>query len=79
MDNALKLADELKIRARDADNPRSVLKAPELKDLYKKLKQAPPEEKPALGKILNELKQELISIALEKNNRLTHKTYVQSM
>lgn len=60
------IAHELKTRAETADDPRSVLKSAELKALNDRLKQASPEEKPTLGKALNQLKQELEAIAVAK-------------
>lgn len=59
------ISDSLIARAKSADDPRAILKAPELKELQDRLKQAPPSEKPALGQALNQLKSELASIIAE--------------
>lgn len=59
------ISDSLIARAKSADDPGAILKAPELKELQDRLKQAPPSEKPALGQALNQLKSELASIIVE--------------
>lgn len=66
MDTIANISSSLKARAESEKDPRVVLRSPELKELYKKLKQASPREKPALGKALNKLKQELEVIIAEK-------------
>lgn len=66
MDDIARIAEELKARARDADDPRDVLKAPELTQLYETLKNADSQEKPALGKAINQLKQDITAIIAEK-------------
>jgi phenylalanyl-tRNA synthetase alpha chain len=43
---------------KDLDTKRDILKAPLLKELYSKLKDASADERPALGKAINELRQE---------------------
>lgn len=60
------ISEGLKTRARESDDPRSVLKAPELKALQNHLGQAAAADKPALGQALNQLKQELAAIVAER-------------
>lgn len=64
----LKVSDSLKERATTADEPRSVFRSPELKELQEKLKSASSDEKPLLGKALNQLKQELEVIIAKRED-----------
>ncbi|HYG83688.1 MAG TPA: phenylalanine--tRNA ligase subunit alpha [Verrucomicrobiae bacterium] len=56
--------------ARDPE-PRTVLKAAEFKELYKKLASLPPEERASFGKAVNELKQALETAIAEKETKAT--------
>lgn len=56
-------ADTLRQRLPSLENANDVLKAPELKSLYQQIPKAPPERRPELGKQINELRQELESLA----------------
>ena len=50
-------------RAKASEQPRSVLKAPELEALYRQIKTVPPDERREFGQAVNQLKAELLSIA----------------
>ncbi|MCL1876984.1 phenylalanine--tRNA ligase subunit alpha [Candidatus Saccharibacteria bacterium] len=53
------IKSELMVRIEKSANPREVLRANELKNLYSEIPKLPAEERGAFGKKLNELKQEL--------------------
>lgn len=53
------VADQLKQRIASLDNPRDVLKAPELKTLLGAIKDQPPQQRAAFGQAVNRLKREL--------------------
>jgi phenylalanyl-tRNA synthetase alpha chain len=57
--NIDEVKSELLKRAATAGEPRSVLRAPELRELYKVLPRLPEAERPEFGRKINELKQEL--------------------
>ena len=50
---------ELKKRFETLDVKRDILKAPELRQLYLNMKDLPPEDRPAYGQAINELKAEV--------------------
>lgn len=60
------MAETLKTRLATLSEPRAILHAPELSELYEELKQAPKAEKPALGKAINELKHQLEAAVTER-------------
>ncbi len=59
MDKNKTVLSDLLRRIQESSEPRSVLRAPELRDLAEDLKALPNDQKAAAGKALNELKQEL--------------------
>ncbi|HEX6462324.1 MAG TPA: phenylalanine--tRNA ligase subunit alpha [Candidatus Saccharimonadales bacterium] len=63
------IAETLKEQLKTADEPRLMLRAPELGELYKALKAAPAEEKPALGQAINKLKTELEALIEAKEHK----------
>lgn len=66
--NLEKIKAELLQRVQDTDQPRSVLRAPELKQLYAGIRDA--EDKAAYGARINELKQELEAAVVDRENAL---------
>lgn len=64
-------ADMLRVRLADLKEPRDILKAPELKQLYAAMKQLPAEERPAYGKAINTLRQKLEHLVAEREARHT--------
>ena len=66
--NLEKIKAELLKRVQDTDQPRSVLRAPELKQLYAGIRDA--EDKAAYGARINELKQELEAAVVDRENAL---------
>ena len=55
MTNIDEVREALLARIAATDDPRAVLRAPELKQLYAVLPKLPPEERGAYGKAVNEL------------------------
>lgn len=51
------------------DEPRQILRAPELRQLYGQIKTIPDSEKARFGHAINSLKQELESIVEERENQ----------
>lgn len=64
-DSIAEVATTLRQRLGELENPRDILKAPELKDLYANIKSIPAEERRQFGQRLNELKTELESLVIE--------------
>lgn len=62
--------DELLARIADSEEPRTVLKAAELKELYAVLPTLPAEEKAAYGKQMNELRQALETAVRDREAEL---------
>jgi len=62
MDSIAKVREHLLKLVEQTDDPRSVLRAPELRDLYTQIKQQPEDQRAAFGQAVNELKQELEQI-----------------
>lgn len=62
--------DELLARIADSEEPRTVLKAAELKELYAVLPTLPAEEKAAYGKQMNELRQALEAAVRDREAEL---------
>lgn len=58
-DHIGQIADKLKSQLEHLKDKRAILRSPELRDLYAKIKDVPPEEKRAYGQAVNALKQEL--------------------
>lgn len=65
METIEKLRPELLARIQTLENPRDILKAVEIKQLYAEIPKLSPEEKAAFGKAVNELKIELEKAAAE--------------
>ncbi len=65
------VADMLKERLSSTDEPRSVLRAPELRALFEELKTLPTETKALFGKELNLLKTELTALITDKIEEVT--------
>ncbi len=61
---------ELLARIESSDQPQSLLRAPELRDLADAIKNLPPEERAGAGRALNELKQALIAAIEERQAQL---------
>ncbi len=59
MNEIEKICEILLARAPKMDNPREILKSPELKELYKTLPELPESERPKFGRKINELQKEL--------------------
>jgi phenylalanyl-tRNA synthetase alpha chain len=59
----IRIAEILKAKLPEMQEPAAVLRSPELKSLYDQLKTLPPEQKSEFGKEVNELKQELMELA----------------
>lgn len=59
---------DLLARIQLSDQPHSILRAPELRELADAIKSLPPEERAAAGKALNELKQSLMSAIDERQS-----------
>ena len=55
-------AEVLKKKFDELSDKRDILKAPELRDLYTKIKDVAPEQRPAFGKAINELKEEIMAM-----------------
>ncbi len=68
MKDIVAIAETLKRRLQTTEEPRSILRAPELSELYKALKEAPNEEKRNLGQAINTLKAELEALVQAKEN-----------
>ena len=62
------LQKQLLERVAASETPRSVLRAPELKELYGAIKDVPAEERASYGQSINELKQTLEAAILEREN-----------
>lgn len=59
MDNIAKVREELLARVQSSGEPRSVLRAPELRGLYAEIPNLPPEQRGEFGQAINQLKSEL--------------------
>ncbi|MCL2451712.1 phenylalanine--tRNA ligase subunit alpha [Candidatus Saccharibacteria bacterium] len=70
--------DEVKLellkRVAIADQPRSVLRAPELKKLYTEIPSAPPDQRGELGREINRLKETLEAAIVERENAVVDDT-----
>jgi phenylalanyl-tRNA synthetase alpha chain len=65
------LSEQLLAEAQAADDPRAILRSPQLKQLYQDLAKLPAAEKPAAGQAINALKQQLeTAIATIEADRL---------
>ena len=67
------LQRQLLERVAASEAPRSVLRAPELKELYAAIKDVPAEERANYGQSINELKQVIESAIAERENAETAK------
>ncbi|MDR1969828.1 MAG: hypothetical protein LBQ11_00560 [Candidatus Nomurabacteria bacterium] len=69
--------DEVKLelleRVATAKQPRSVMRAPELKKLYAEIPKLPPDQRGDFGRAVNELKQALEAAILQRENEATDK------
>ena len=70
MTNIDEVREALLARIAATDDPRAVLRAPELKQLYAVLPTLPPEERGAYGKAVNELKQALDAAVTDRDAML---------
>lgn len=62
-------AKALKQRMADLDNPKDILRAPELKVLLSSIKDQPPSRRAAFGQAVNRLKAELLELADAKSDQ----------
>lgn len=76
MTNIDELRAQLLDRIANSDDPRSVLKADEIKQLYTVIPTLDPSERGAYGKAVNELKQSLEVAVVEQEDALTSQTVV---
>ncbi len=65
------ITQTLKARLEQLENKRDILKAPELKQLYNAMKQLEPDERPAYGKAINELRVELEQLVVNHEDQLS--------
>lgn len=66
MEDISRLESELLVRLDTLDEPRDILKAPEIKQLYARIPTLDPSERGAYGKHINQLKQKLESVVADK-------------
>lgn len=69
MEDISAIAQRLKTRAREDENPHEILKTPEFRNLYEQLRTAPADKKPVFGKMINQLKRELEAIIAGRDSR----------
>lgn len=74
MQNIEDINKDLLARIADSDNPRDLLKVPELKQLYSAIKTLPPEERSDYGKRINELRINLESAISLREAKLENET-----
>jgi len=55
-------SEALKKKFETLEDKRDILKAPELRELYGKIKDVSPEERPAFGQAVNDLKEEILAL-----------------
>lgn len=65
MDQIAETAQKLKHQLYDLENKHDILRAPELKELYGKMALLEPSQRPAYGKAVNELRQELEALVIK--------------
>ncbi|HEU0266782.1 MAG TPA: phenylalanine--tRNA ligase subunit alpha [Candidatus Saccharimonadaceae bacterium] len=71
MDKLAEVRRELLLRVQSADEPRSVLRAPELRKLYAEIPTLASSERASYGQKINELKNELEIVIAERENAQT--------
>lgn len=74
MQNIEDICKDLLTRIAISDNPRDLLKVPELKQLYGAIKTMPPEERSDYGKQVNELRNTLDSAIVKRESDLENAT-----
>lgn len=65
MDQIATIAERLKLRMAELENKRDILRAPEFKQLYTKMSELSPDERPAYGQAVNKLRQEFETLAAQ--------------
>jgi phenylalanyl-tRNA synthetase alpha chain len=70
MQDIEKIKQQLLLKITESDEPRDVLKSPELKNLYGAIRTLPPEERSEFGKAVNELKSALESAISSRESDL---------
>jgi phenylalanyl-tRNA synthetase alpha chain len=76
MQNIEDINKDLLTRIADSDNPRDLLKVPELKQLYSAIKTLSPEERGSYGKRINELRINLETAIAERETKLENDNVV---